>query len=68
MGIGLRRFVNHSTPKLILQGVTEHNLQNIEVSFPLQEARYVRFYIPKKSSAESSERRTVSIRDLQVFK
>jgi excinuclease ABC subunit A len=36
VGIGLRRFVNDSTPKLILQGVTEHNLQNIEVSFPLQ--------------------------------
>jgi excinuclease ABC subunit A len=36
VGIGLRRFVNESTPKLILQGVTEHNLQNIEVSFPLQ--------------------------------
>ncbi len=36
VGIGLRRFVNDATPKLILQGVTEHNLQNIEVSFPLQ--------------------------------
>jgi len=36
VGIGLRRFVTESTPKLILQGVTEHNLQNIEVSFPLQ--------------------------------
>ncbi|MBP7667916.1 MAG: excinuclease ABC subunit UvrA, partial [Burkholderiaceae bacterium] len=36
VGIGLRRFVNEATPKLILQGVTEHNLQNIEVSFPLQ--------------------------------
>ena len=34
VGIGLRRFVNDATPKLILQGVTEHNLQNIEVSFP----------------------------------
>jgi excinuclease ABC subunit A len=36
VGIGLRRFVSEATPKLILQGVTEHNLQNIEVSFPLQ--------------------------------
>ena len=36
VGIGLRRFVNDATPKLILQGVTEHNLQDIEVSFPLQ--------------------------------
>ncbi len=36
VGIGLRRFVNDATPKLILQGAREHNLQNIEVSFPLQ--------------------------------
>ncbi len=36
VGIGMRRFVNDATPKLILQGVREHNLKNIEVSFPLQ--------------------------------
>lgn len=39
-----------------------------ELSFPVRDARYVRFYIPKKPSAESGERRSgVSIRDLQVF-
>ena len=36
VGIGLRRFVNESTPKLILQGAREHNLKNLEISFPLQ--------------------------------
>ena len=36
VGIGLRRFVNQATPKLILQGAREHNLKNLEVVFPLQ--------------------------------
>jgi excinuclease ABC subunit A len=36
VGIGLRRFVTESTPKLILQGAREHNLKNLEVVFPLQ--------------------------------
>ncbi len=39
-----------------------------EVRFPSLDARYVRFYIPKKQAAESGERRGgISIRDLQVF-
>ncbi len=36
VGIGMRRFVNEATPKLILQGAREHNLKNLEVVFPLQ--------------------------------
>ncbi|AKJ31360.1 excinuclease ABC subunit UvrA [Caldimonas brevitalea] len=36
IGIGLRRVVNDSTPKLILEGVREHNLRNVSVEFPLQ--------------------------------
>ena len=36
VGIGLRRFVNEATPRLILQGAREHNLKNLEVAFPLQ--------------------------------
>ena len=36
VGIGLRRFVNQATPKLILQGAREHNLRNLDISFPLQ--------------------------------
>ncbi|MGH6648449.1 excinuclease ABC subunit UvrA [Aquabacterium sp.] len=34
--IGLRRPVQASTPKLILQGAREHNLKNLTVEFPLQ--------------------------------
>ncbi|RZU02141.1 excinuclease ABC subunit UvrA [Rivibacter subsaxonicus] len=36
IGMGLRRIVNEATPKLILEGVREHNLKNVTVSFPLQ--------------------------------
>ncbi len=34
--MGFGRLVTESTPKLILEGAREHNLQNISVSFPLQ--------------------------------
>ncbi|WP_395700368.1 excinuclease ABC subunit UvrA [Aquabacterium sp.] len=36
VGIGLRRVVNDSTPKLILEGAREHNLKDVQVAFPLQ--------------------------------
>jgi len=36
VGMGIRRAVNESTPRLILQGATEHNLRDISVEFPLQ--------------------------------
>jgi len=36
VGIGQRRFVNETTPKLILEGVREHNLKNVTVTLPLQ--------------------------------
>ncbi len=36
VGIGLRRLVNAATPRLILEGATEHNLQGVTVEFPLQ--------------------------------
>jgi len=36
IGIGQRRPVQDSTPKLILQGAREHNLRNLSVEFPLQ--------------------------------
>ena len=36
VGIGQRRVVNEATPKLILEGVREHNLKNVTVTLPLQ--------------------------------
>ncbi len=36
VGSGFRRLVAESTPKLLLEGVREHNLRNISVSLPLQ--------------------------------
>jgi excinuclease ABC subunit A len=36
VGAGFRRLVNEATPKLVLEGARDHNLQNVSVSFPLQ--------------------------------
>ncbi|MFG6488166.1 excinuclease ABC subunit UvrA [Roseateles sp. BYS78W] len=36
VGMGLKRLVEENTPKLILQGVREHNLKDVSVEFPLQ--------------------------------
>ncbi|KPF48946.1 excinuclease ABC subunit A [beta proteobacterium AAP121] len=36
VGAGFRKLVNEATPKLILEGAREHNLQNVSVAFPLQ--------------------------------
>ncbi|HEY1090174.1 MAG TPA: excinuclease ABC subunit UvrA, partial [Burkholderiaceae bacterium] len=36
VGMGLKRLVEESTPRLILEGVREHNLKNVSVEFPLQ--------------------------------
>ena len=36
VGIGIRRHVGESTPKLVLEGAREHNLKNLSVAFPLQ--------------------------------
>ncbi|MEY2683327.1 MAG: hypothetical protein RJA09_471, partial [Pseudomonadota bacterium] len=36
VGFGFKRMVTDSTPRLILEGVREHNLQNLTVEFPLQ--------------------------------
>ncbi len=33
---GLRRLVNDATPKLVLEGVREHNLRHVNVTLPLQ--------------------------------
>jgi excinuclease ABC subunit A len=36
VGMGFKRMVSDNTPRLILEGVTEHNLKNISVEIPLQ--------------------------------
>jgi excinuclease ABC subunit A len=35
IGMGLKRLVGESTPRLILEGARDHNLKNITVEFPL---------------------------------
>ena len=36
VGMGFKRMVAENTPRLILEGVTEHNLCNIDIEIPLQ--------------------------------
>ncbi|MBT9551766.1 MAG: excinuclease ABC subunit UvrA [Hydrogenophaga sp.] len=36
IGMGFKRMVTDSTPRLILEGAREHNLQGVSVEFPLQ--------------------------------
>ncbi len=36
IGMGFKRAVTDSTPRLILEGATEHNLKRVSVEFPLQ--------------------------------
>jgi excinuclease ABC subunit A len=36
VGLGFRKLVEPSTPKLILEGARDHNLQNVTVQLPLQ--------------------------------
>ena len=35
VGMGLKRAVTDATPRLVLEGATEHNLKNISIEFPL---------------------------------
>ena len=36
VGMGFKRLVEPSTPRLILEGASDHNLKNVSVEFPLQ--------------------------------
>ncbi|KAB2900476.1 MAG: excinuclease ABC subunit A, partial [Burkholderiaceae bacterium] len=36
VGFGAKRMVTDATPRLVLEGAREHNLQNVAVDFPLQ--------------------------------
>jgi excinuclease ABC subunit A len=36
VGLGFRRLIESSTPRLVLEGAREHNLQNLSIEFPLQ--------------------------------
>ena len=36
VGLGFRRLVETATPRLVLEGAREHNLQDVTVEFPLQ--------------------------------
>ena len=36
VGMGFKRMVTDATPRLVLEGAREHNLQNVSVEFPLQ--------------------------------
>jgi excinuclease ABC subunit A len=36
VGMGFKRAVTDATPRLILEGAREHNLQNLTIEFPLQ--------------------------------
>nr|WP_315236466.1 excinuclease ABC subunit UvrA [uncultured Albidiferax sp.] len=36
IGMGFKKLVTDATPRLVLEGAREHNLQNVSVEFPLQ--------------------------------